>query len=375
MARGKGTGSVYKPKGTSFYWVAYWSGGKRHFESSKSTRKKDAQDILADRTSDTRKGLVVTPKMGKITLRDGLKAVVANLKMNGRKSVKQTQGRIDDHVLEFFSGDRRMNTISTADIEQYKAHRIEEGAENATVNRELAIVRRAFRLAVRGGELVAMPHVPMLRESNTRTGFFEAAEFDAVVQNLPTCLQAPLRFAYVTGWRMKSEVLPLTANRVDLNAGVVRLDPGSTKNGMGRTFHLTTGLRDVLKTQLESIAKFEKSGKIVAHIFHWEDGRPIRDFRKAWEKATVDAGCAGMYLHDCRRTAVRNLERAGVPRSTAMAMVGHQTEAIYRRYAIVDEAMSREGAEKLNAWQNEQQAKVNAARRGVVKRFKKRQAS
>src|SRR5437762_10692834 len=51
-----------------------------------------------------------------------------------------------------------------------------------------------------------------------------------------------------------------------------------------------------------------------------------------------------------RRTAVRNLERAGVPRSTAMAMVGHRTEAIYRRYAIVDEVMLREGAAKLAAY-------------------------
>jgi hypothetical protein len=48
-----------------------------------------------------------------------------------------------------------------------------------------------------------------------------------------------------------------------------------------------------------------------------------------------------------RRTAVRNLERAGVPRSTAMRMVGHKTESIYRRYAIVDEAMLKEGAAKL----------------------------
>jgi len=47
---------------------------------------------------------------------------------------------------------------------------------------------------------------------------------------------------------------------------------------------------------------------------------------------------------------VRNLERAGVPRSTAMAMVGHRTEAIYRRYAIVDEVMLREGAAKLAAY-------------------------
>ncbi len=71
---------------------------------------------------------------------------------------------------------------------------------------------------------------------------------------------------------------------------------------------------------------------------------------KAWRKACRAAGLAGKIPHDFRRTAVRNLERAGVPRSTAMAMVGHKTEAIYRRYAIVDEAMLHEGGALLAAY-------------------------
>ncbi|MBI3028908.1 MAG: tyrosine-type recombinase/integrase [Candidatus Rokubacteria bacterium] len=69
-------------------------------------------------------------------------------------------------------------------------------------------------------------------------------------------------------------------------------------------------------------------------------------FRRAWKSACKKAGVPGRIPHDFRRTAVRNLERAGVPRSVAMRMVGHKTEAMYRRYAIVDETMLREGAEK-----------------------------
>jgi integrase len=79
----------------------------------------------------------------------------------------------------------------------------------------------------------------------------------------------------------------------------------------------------------------------------WRYRGPLHSFRKAWKTACRNAGLAGRIPHDFRRTAVRNLERAGVPRSTAMKMVGHKTESIYRRYAIVDEAMLREGAEKL----------------------------
>src|SRR5712691_7233410 len=81
-------------------------------------------------------------------------------------------------------------------------------------------------------------------------------------------------------------------------------------------------------------------------MFH-RSGKPIKSFRRAWVTACKKAGIPERLPHDFRRTAVRNLERAGVPRSTAMKMVGHKTESIYRRYAIVDEAMLKEGAVKL----------------------------
>jgi hypothetical protein len=87
--------------------------------------------------------------------------------------------------------------------------------------------------------------------------------------------------------------------------------------------------------------------------------------------ACEKAGYPGKLLHDFRRTAVRNLERASVPRSTAMQMVWHKTESIYRRYAIVDETMHREAAAKLDAWASEQQAKAVAEPTGQIRRFKK----
>jgi len=85
----------------------------------------------------------------------------------------------------------------------------------------------------------------------------------------------------------------------------------------------------------------------VALEFH-RDGERIKNLRKAWDTACKAAGCPGRIPHDFRRTAVRNLERAGVPRSAAMAMVGHKTEAIYRRYAIVDTGVLREAATKID---------------------------
>lgn len=400
--RAKGTGGIYKLKGSRFYWIAYVSGGKRRFESTKSERKQDAQALLTDRLGDVGKGIAVTPRMGKKTLGDGLRSVLDDLFLNGRKSVicerckkarcgeeghsNLIQRQIDKHILHhaatadepeggYFRPERRMNTLTTSDLTAYVAHRLAQGAAAASVNHELATIRRAFRLAVRGGELVHMPHVPMLTLNNARQGFFERHEFDAILGHLPTDLQAPLKFAYATGWRLKSEVLPLTMDRVDLQAGVVRLDPGTTKNNEGRAFYLTAELRDVLTAQLDSIEALKEKGTICPYVFHRPDGSRIVDFRKTWANACEAAGYPGKLFHDMRRSAVRTLERSGVPRSTAMAMVGHKTESIYRRYAIVDEAMHREAAAKLDTWNIDQQAKAEAERKGQVQRFNKRQTA
>lgn len=102
-------------------------------------------------------------------------------------------------------------------------------------------------------------------------------------------------------------------------------------------------------------------GIIITSLFH-RDGKPIKNFRRAWVTACVKAGfgteirratgklikrVASRIVHDFRRTAVRNLERASVPRSAAMKMVGHKTHAIYSRYAIADEGMLKDVAIKL----------------------------
>jgi Phage integrase family len=95
-----------------------------------------------------------------------------------------------------------------------------------------------------------------------------------------------------------------------------------------------------------TVAVEKATRTIIPWLFH-RAGRPIESFRRAWLTACTAASLSDRIPHDFRRTAVQNLERAGVPRSTAMKMVGHKTESIYRRYAIVDEAIPKEAAAKL----------------------------
>ena len=89
---------------------------------------------------------------------------------------------------------------------------------------------------------------------------------------------------------------------------------------------------------------------MIPWVFCRPDGVHIHTFYEPWREACKAAGIQRI-PHDFRRTAVRNLERAGVPRTTAMAMIGHKTESIYRRYSIVDQAMLEMGTSKLEALQ------------------------
>ena len=149
---------------------------------------------------------------------------------------------------------------------------------------------------------------------------------------------------------MQSEVLTLERRHLDLTAGTLRLDPGSTKNGEGRVVYLTPDLKATLATQLARVEALQKRlGKIVPYLFPYLAGKkragtPRRDFRKAWKSACQAAGVPGALRHDFRRTAVRNMERTGVSRSVATKITGHKTEAVYRRYAIVSDADLRAAA-------------------------------
>jgi integrase len=213
-----------------------------------------------------------------------------------------------------------------------------EGASPASCDQELAIVKRAFSLVIGGGELISKPKIPMLKLSNVRTGFFEEDQFVAVRKALPEELRGIVTLAYWSGWRIASEILPLQWSQVDRTAQVIRLEVGSTKNDAGRTlpYGPIAELVAVINAAWAAHKRVQK-GTICPSVFH-RQGNAIRHFRKAWARACEEAGCPSKLLHDFRRTAVRNLVRAGVPEKTAMGVTGHKTRSVFDRYDIVNEA-------------------------------------
>jgi integrase len=214
----------------------------------------------------------------------------------------------------------------------------------------LAILKRMFTLAIHGGLLLSRPHIPMLAEDNVRKGFVSPSQVDAICGHLPVALRGVVQFCFLTGWRMQSEALTLPWGQVDRAAGVVRLEPGQTKNRKGRTFTYASlpELRAVIDAQwLERERVARVTGKLPDRVFH-RKGKPIRNLRGAWADACRAAGLPGRVPHDLRRSAVRAFVRAGIPDSVAMKMSGHLTRSVFDRYDITDEADLNDAGAKLH---------------------------
>ena len=194
-----------------------------------------------------------------------------------------------------------------------------------------------------------VPYIPMLKEHNTRKGFFEHSEYMALRNIIPEHMKGFVTFAYIVGWRV-SEISNLTWGHVDLEQGIVRLEAGETKNDDGRTVYLD----EELKTIFEKQKKLRKERKrLIPYVFTNEDGTDrIKDFRKSWKTACKEAKIGRRLFHDFRRTAVRNMVRAGVPESVAMMVSGHKTRSVFERYNIVSDADLRLASQKQEAYLN-----------------------
>jgi len=343
----RGTGCIYKQRGSANWWIKYYLNGKAYPEPTGSPDRKVAEKILREKMA--RKTLnQLKPVADKVKFDDVVALLINDYKINGKRSLDRVEHGLK-HLMPFFGG-RKVQTITPGLIDAYILERQEQGAANATINREMANLKRAFNLAIEKGKIDQRPFISMLEEDNVRTGFFTAGEFLALRDALPDYLRPIVTFAYYTGWR-KQEILTLGWNQVDLQGKTVRLAPGQTKNKKGRVIALDGELLEVIQAQSEKRRVVALPGQshtlLCPYVFH-NNGNPIKDFRSAWKAATGKAGLSGRLFHDLRRTAIKNMVKAGVREKVAMEITGHKTRSVFDRYHIVDEEELREAARKTS---------------------------
>lgn len=236
-----------------------------------------------------------------------------------------------NHLDDFFSGELVKN-ITTPVLRRFIEQRQAHGAANATINRNLALLRRMMNIARQDGKMSSLPHFPMLKEDNVRQGFVDPPTFAKLLATLPELLRPLVLFLYYTGCRIgAARQIEWSQVHFENDASEIWLPDHQTKNNRPLILPLPAELTTMLKKL------FRVSGPVFA----------TTNLRKAWEKACVKVGLgqfdekgsySGLLIHDLRRSGVRNLTRAGVQTKVAMKISGHLTESVFQRYNIVDTA-------------------------------------
>lgn len=372
--RPRGTGSVYRQKGSANWWIQYYRNGRVYRQSAATAKRRIAEKLLQQKLGAIATHSFIEPRFEKTLVKELAEDMLRDYAINGRKSLADVQTRWTKHLSKEF-GQLRASNIGNDELKGYIAQRQNEGASNATINRELAALKRMFSLGVEAKKVYSViPKFPHLEERNVRKGFVEDSQYEELARASSAeglWLRAMFEVAYNFGWRV-SELLNLRVRQVDLSAQTIRLEPGETKNDEARTV-VMTGLVSALIQQCITRKQPED------YVFTREDGKPVRDFRTAWAKVCCtaklgemvcpncrkpvgdDRKCChcsrewkrnelkyiGLIFHDLRRTAVRNMVRSGIPERVAMTISGHKTRSVFDRYNIVNEGDLKEAARKL----------------------------
>ena len=383
--RPRGTGSIFQMRGSSKLWIQYRKGGRTIRESSGTDKVKQAEKFLQKRLGEISNGNFIGPKLEKIRVDELAEDFLRDYRINSKRSYGHAEARWRKHLQPFFGGSRAID-VTSARIAQYVDARQKEGAENATINRELAALRRMFNLARRATppKVATMPYFAMLHENNVRTGFLTDEQYTKLANECATAglwLRAAFEVGYTWGWR-KGEVLALRVRQVNLAEGRICLPSGSTKNKDGRMAKMPARLRELIAQCIHGKSPDD-------FVFTREGAKPVKDFRTAWRNACLRAGlgrmvcgnclkrgtkvgeekfvalhdgacpvCSGkdesyvgLFFHDLRRTGARNMRRDGTHEGTIMKIGGWKTRSMFDRYNIIDQSDIDDAMRKLEARQ------------------------
>lgn len=341
----------------SVWWIQYYDHGHPRNESTGSADEDKARELLRQKVADVTAGRDLTPDS--CTVDDLCRLVLADYRLRRLRDAKTVEWRYGANIKPAL-GDLRAAKVTGAIIGRYIERRRKDDAGDATINRELSILGRGFQLGSQEDPPLVrrVPRIPRLEEDNARQGFLEPEQYEHLLDHMPMRLKALLVCGYHVGTR-SGELRKIRVEQVDFDEARIRLEVKQTKGKRARTLPIYGDMERWLRLQIDNAPKG------CPWVFYGPRGAKIENHLRGWHDACDAAGMPDLLFHDLRRSAVRNMKRAGIQDKVAMEISGHKTRAIFDRYNIVDEGDIGSAAEKLGEYFGQRKAERAAKLRRV----------
>jgi len=322
-----GQGSIYLRNG--WWWCDFTAGGVRRRESCDTRDRDQALAYLQRRQGKIASGEFLAPD--RVRVRDLLALLLEDYDV---RAVSQAYiaGLKVKSILTPKLGDIKAAKLTTAQVKEYIRDRLKK-VRPGTVNRELGMLHRAYQLGYQHEPSLVgrVPVFPKLPEGEPRKGFLKPELYRKLLLALPEELRLLFVVAYHVGLR-KGALLRIKWSQVDIEALCIWME-GAKVNRKPEP---------VAVPIYGDMAKFLPVQPRSSEFLFARGSKPIKDFRESWNLACEAAGVPGLLFHDLRRTAVRNLRRAGVAESVIMKITGHRTRGMFERYNITDQTDTQE---------------------------------
>lgn len=343
--KGLPSGSVYQ-RG-NVYWLKYYVPGKREPVRLSSGTSDEEAAIALLRQKMARVALKQdhTSDPDRVKVSQLLDLLVDDYKYEDRSSAEDVELRVEKHLRPHF-GHLAAKDVGTSELKRYVQMRRKTAAQ-ATVNKELAFLRRAFRLGYRHEPklVLSVPYFPIKAVDNAREGTVPEKAYKTLLDLLPPYARMALVISYNTGAR-KGEVRQIRLDRIDLEASRIELarktTKGTTEKREGRYLPIYNDMAAELERYLPTV---RNSG---CPYLIQQNGEPVKSFYKAWKKACDAANIPAALFHDLRRTAVTNMIDWGFSETEVMSISGHRTRSVFERYNIKSKERTSRLAKRLD---------------------------
>lgn len=341
---------------TKTLYITYWVGNVKHREPAHTDDYDVAFALLVQRLNAIGRGLPAGLRAQKLTFEDLARFIRRSYEEKKNRSGSRLEQHLK-HLERFFGAKAPALSITASRVVDFKLARRKQGAAEATINRELAALKRAFRVGAKLGELL-LEHVPSIEltpEDNARQGVITPVQMAEFLGFFKPQLARVLEVSYITGWRAFSEVLTRQWSHVHWEEGVLVLEQGEGKARKERKFPLFPRLRALLEAQRRWTEEEErKHGISIPWVFHHWRGQPIRHYRRSWiaacrqlAKARPEWRPQEWIRHRMRYSAVENLLAAGFAEADICKMVGMSRATLHRYHHLHEANLARAGA-RLN---------------------------